>query len=78
MREDFSLSHGQNGSLGLARESLNSNVMDLPVRLIEIFQNVGAASCDRKWDVFEQWCTQKHVFPFLCSVVDVFSARALG
>ncbi|XP_073683991.1 uncharacterized protein [Garra rufa] len=74
-RGDISPRPGQSCSLGLARERLNLNATGLPPRVIETIQNARAASTrsayDRKWNVFEQWCSHKRIVPFLCSVADV-------
>ncbi|XP_056112700.1 uncharacterized protein LOC130089419 [Rhinichthys klamathensis goyatoka] len=62
-------------SLGLARERLNLCAAGLPPRVIETIQNARAASTrslyNLKWRVFEEWCADKNIVPFLCSVSDV-------
>nr|XP_055071026.1 uncharacterized protein LOC129451681 [Misgurnus anguillicaudatus] len=65
----------ETNSLGLARERLNLNIAGLPPKVIETIQNARAASTrslyDLKWRVFESWCAERNIVPFLCSVSDV-------
>ncbi|XP_052006407.1 uncharacterized protein LOC127660311 [Xyrauchen texanus] len=73
----FSIPPSEISSLGLARERLNLSAAGLPPKVIETIQNARAASTrslyDLKWRVFEEWCADKNIVPFLCSVSNVLS-----
>ena len=62
-------------SLGLARERWNLKAAGMPPKVIETIQNARASSTrsiySSKWRVFEEWCHEKQIIPFQCSVVEL-------
>nr|XP_055051758.1 uncharacterized protein LOC129437577 [Misgurnus anguillicaudatus] len=72
---NFSPTAGTSQSLGLARERLNLNAIELPQEVINTIQSARAPSTrslyDLKWRVFEDWCMSKEIIPFLCMEKDV-------
>nr|XP_009302985.2 uncharacterized protein LOC103911649 [Danio rerio] len=65
----------QGGSLGLARERANLNTLGLSPRVIATIQNARASSTrslyDCKWRVFEEWCEERRLISYQCSVADI-------
>ncbi len=65
----------ETSSLGLTHERLNLNAAGLPLKVIETIQNGRATSTrslyNLKWRVFEGWCADRNIVPFLCSTSDV-------
>ena len=61
--------------MGLARERMNLDAVGLPPEVIHTIQCARAQSTrslyDNKWRVFERWCDQKQITPYLCSVSEV-------
>lgn len=62
-------------SLGLARERWNLKAAGMPPKVIETIQNARASSTrsiySSKWCVFGEWCHEKQIIPFQCSVVEL-------
>ncbi len=75
MGENISPFPSETSSLGLAHERLNLNAAGLPPKVIETIQNARAASTrslyNLKWKVFEGWCADRNIVPFLRSVSDL-------
>ncbi|KAI2661921.1 hypothetical protein H4Q32_007626 [Labeo rohita] len=67
----------QGGSLGLARERANLNTLGLPPRVVATIQNARASSTrslyNCKWRVFEQWCDERLLISYQCSLTAVLS-----
>ncbi|XP_016369319.1 uncharacterized protein LOC107709377, partial [Sinocyclocheilus rhinocerous] len=74
-RGDLSPTPGQGGSLGLARERTNLNVLGLPPCVVATIQNARAVSTRSlygcKWQVFEGWCDGRRLTSYQCSVPDI-------
>ncbi|KAL0151928.1 hypothetical protein M9458_052766 [Cirrhinus mrigala] len=67
----------QGGSLGLARERANLNTLGLPPRVVATIQNARASSTrslyNCKWRVFEQWCDERLLISYQCSLTAILS-----
>lgn len=74
---DLSSSPRMTGTLGLASEKLNLNMVGLPQNVFATIQNARASTTrtlyECKCRVFEEWCVKSHVVPFQCSVPVIWS-----